>query len=551
MTIRKKTTRIWTIIGVCSLGFYITSCDSGELPGKEKDPANIELRFTASVSDSPSVKTAYGATFMKANAHGPAVLHGPAFGDGTHTFGMWITDETGTALVTGSNNNMKAILVKSGTTNTWSYADKNGSSLALQAKQGENIKITGYYPWTAGATNTAVPFDFSNASSSANWKDLLYLSSPAYNATSQVTDATPIALTFSHAYCWVTIKLSKLTDQSLVAVSAVGIENSGTEGWIKNKGSIDPKTGNVVGATSGLLKIVCPDGHPDLPLEGATTAPAFEYNFLVPPFMDKNVQNSDILIRIFTNDGTVLSFPLQRAHLNNTTPDLYGLKQGMHNTYNIVYNNSSMILSVSDWQEVTINDRTLGGEPGGGIATVAVLKGNDSLFPGHATLPSGDHILHTYLGEVAENNNGKYVTIPDVTGNPSIFDGWKPYIAAEPFYRTLMVAKDLAAGGAPVPWKDENGVLAAKQACVELRDGGYTDWRLPRLSELFLFVYQAPDVLKPQANQLWSGTEYDADNSYATSYYGTSTTIFAKITSKKVSLYVRCVRDNDKPKPTI
>ena len=555
MIIRNKATRIWAIFGVCSFGLYTTACDSGEIPVKEENAANIELRFTASISDNPSVKTAYGATFTKANAHGPAVLQGTAFGDDRHTFGMWITGETGGALVIGSNDNMQAILDKNGTTNTWNYADNGGTPLTLQAKQGENIKITGYYPWIDGATNTAVPFDFSVAANSKNWKDLLYLSSPAYDATSPVTDANSIDLTFSHAYCWVTITLSKLTDKSNVAVSAVSIENGGTEGWIKNKGSINPKTGKVAsGATSGVLKITCPDGHTDLPVEGGTGGSAFEYNFLVPPFMDKGVQNSDILIRVFTSDNKVLSFPLQRAHLNKTDPDFYGLKQGMHNTYNIVYNNSSMILSVSDWQEVVINDQALGGGPTGGITNgLDVFGGFGNSFSEKTVLPTGNHILHTYLGEVVESNNGGYVTVPDITGSmPSQFNGWAPFIKAEPLYGKLIVAKDLAAGGAPVQWKDENGVLAAKQACAELRDGGFTDWRLPRLSELFLFVYQTPSDLRPERDQLWSGTEHDADNSYATYRYGTGeTTIFPKITPKKTSLYVRCVRDADKPKPTI
>ena len=145
------------------------------------------------------------------------------------------------------------------------------------------------------------------------------------------------------------------------------------------------------------------------------------------------------------------------------------------------------------------------------------------------------------------------MTVSDIDASkpiPSIFDGWKPYILADSLYKTLMVAKDLAAGAAPVPWKDENGVLTAKQACVEFRDGGYTDWRLPRISELFIVGYNANvSGVGKNANQLWSGTEYDADNSYATGSYPNTTTIFPKITSKKESLYVRCVRDADKPKP--
>lgn len=541
MIIRKKANPIWTIISLGFLGLCTTACDSGELPGKEKDPANIELRFAASISDSPSTKT----------INNPNIIKGTAFPDGAHTFGMFITDENGTALKAGSEDNMKSILVRvSGSEDTWSYADKNDSPLSLVANHGQKINIIGYYPWTADATADVVPFDFTGEAS--NWKDLLYLSSPT--GTEQVLDAYPIALTFSHAYCWVTVKLSKLTDKSNVSVKSVSLENSySTLQRIMNIGRINPKTGVVVEGTPGPLVIGC-DSPVDIPLEGAADTPALQFNFLVPPFMRTDIQDSDIVIRVTTEiagETEVLSFPLNKVYLNKADPDQYGFEKGKHNTYNIVYNNSEMVLSLSDWQETLIEDSKLGG----GVAGVTPEKADFVSYfsdPGVANnkLAKGNHINHTYLGEVAENNNGKYVTVT-LPSSGTMFDKWTPYMKADPFYPSLAVAKSLAAGGGEVPWKDaETGVLTAKQACSEFREGGYKDWRLPRASEIYIITYPKNHV-GGTSKMYWTATEYNDTNSFATKYNDTDQCFYPEKTSKEDAYYVRCVRDYDKPKPTI
>lgn len=537
MIIRKKTIRIWTIISVCFLGLYSTSCDSEEFPGKDKDTANIALRFAASISDNPSTKT----------TNGPDIITGTAFIDGTHTFGMFIARQDGTALVTGSNDNMKSTLNQSGNAQTWTHSDKNDSPLSLSAKNGEFINLTGYYPWITDATATSVPFDLTG--DVASWKDLLYLSSPT--GAQQVFDGSTIALTFSHAYCWVTVKLSKLTDKNDVPVKAVSIESSySSKEGIMNKGTINPKTGDVVKGTVGPLTINC-NPLVDIPLEGNLSgiSPS-EFHFLVPSFKNPDIKDSDIVIRVTTetNNGVieVLSFPLTKTHLNHFESQ-YGFQKGMHNTYNIVYNNSEMILSLSGWQETMIESPTLGG----GVAGTPVVVDISRMGISASLLNPSNHIYHTYLGEVAENNNGKYMTL-EVTGNPLLFAGWEPFLKGEAVYPKMMVARNLGAGGAPVPWKDEaTGALTAKQACVELRDGGYKDWRLPRVGELFIFAYLTPDEINSQADQLWGGTEYDADNCYSTNKSRNDGWIFPIKTSKNENLYVRCVRDYNKSKPTI
>lgn len=538
---RKKANPIWTIISLGFLGLCTTACDSGELPGKEKAPANIELRFAASISNSPSTKT----------IQDPDIVEGTKFPDGTHTFGMFITNEDNTPLETGSKDNMKLNLKRTtGTADTWTYADKNGTPLTLKANQGQTIKLTGYYPWIAGATATSVPFDLSGEVTT--WKDLLYLSSPAESAT--VLDANPIALTFSHAYCWVTVKLSKLTNKSNVSVKSVSLENSySTLQRIMNKGRINPKTGAVNG-TPGPLSISC--GSVDIPLEGATGTSPLQFNFLVPPFMLTGIQDSDIVIRVTTVTAGVteaLSFPLSKIHLNQADPNKYGFEKGKHNTYHIVYNNSEMVLSLSDWLETLIEDSGVGG----GSAGVTPNKADFVNYFSDAgvnnnKLAKGNHINHTYLGEVAENNNGKYVTVTLPT-NGSMFEKWLPFMKAEPFYAPLAVAKSLAAGGGEVPWKDkETGVLTAKQACSEFREGGYKDWRLPRVSEIYIITYPT-NYVGGTSKVYWTATEYDATQSFATRIISENGVpiFYPDKTSKEDTYYVRCVRDWDKSKPTI
>lgn len=536
MIVRKTTTRIWTMIGVCSLGLCFTACDNRELPGKEKDPANVGLRFTASISDTPSSR----------GVHGPDVITGEVFPDGTHTFGMFITNEAGDPVATGSDDNMKSTLVRGAGTDIWTYADKNDQSLSLNEKHGDKINITGYYPWIQGASSTSVPFDLTG--DAADWKDLLFLSSPT--GAQEVLDGSSIGLTFSHVYCWVTVKLSKLTDKNDVIVKAVSIENGNNSViGIKNSGIINPKTGDVVSGTIGSLTVSLTDPV-SIPYDQDANETPSEFNFLVPSFMSADIMDGNIVIRVTTlvdSKIEVLSFPLTKANLN-ADQNQYGFRKGMHNTYNIVYNNSEMILSLSGWQETTIDASTLGGGVTGDPVSVEI-KAEWGMSA--SKLDESNHIYHTYLGEVAEGNNGNYVTL-EVSGDPLLYAGWTPFMkSTEAIYPKLMIAQNLAAGGAPVPWKDETtGVLMAKQACAELRDGGYKDWRLPRVSELFFFAYQTPNAVRPNADQLWSATENDADNCYSTSKFA-SGSIFPVKTPKQENLYVRCVRDYSKPKSTI
>ena len=562
MTQREKATRLCALIGVCSLGIYLAACNYGELPADGEGTGKVELRFSASISDTPSTK---GTIAL------PPITQGSAFAEGTHEFGLFVTRPDGTALTTGSGDkdNMKSTLtVSSGMPQTWTH---DVASLAVN--NGESIRIKGYYPWTDGATATAVPFDLSDTNP-AQWIDLLYLSTPAPTTENTITDAqSTIDLTFSHAFCWVTVNLTKLSDNPPVKVKAVTIGNAyAGQKTVFNRGTLNLNTGEITG-TSGPLKIVQAEGNeillntqPDPP---ANAQPA-KFNFLVPPVMRADMKDSEIVIEVTTLESTgssgtaeekVLTFPLSLSHLNyDGANKLYGFQKGKHNTYDIVYNNSAMNLSLSDWHSVTIDPTKLGEESElrfkksrDFIPTdISLLESVNGSNISDYTLDAGDHLYHSFLGEVAENNNGKYieniVSTPAGTSAPR----WKDAVRQEKVYPSIQVSGYNAAGGAQIPWKDkETGSLLAKQACVEYREGGYTDWRLPRISECYMMAYD------PQGQNfdlgfrdLWSATEANPDECYAATYNDDtsigSRVFYVQKFPKESSFYVRCVRDANK-----
>ncbi len=550
MTVKDKATRLWAIMGLCSLGLCITACDEGEMPAGGKDPARVELRLSTSISDSPSTK---------AGSSGPTITTGKGFAVGTN-LGLFVTrEEGGTALAEGSDDNMKSTLTNNGTLQEWSHTDKNGTNpIQLAANNGESINFAGYSPWIAGASATAVPFDLSSTNP-ADWKDLLYLSSPT---TSQqiIGGADSILLQFSHAYCWVTIEMWKLTDKTKVLVQAISLETATSEfDVIKNKGTINPRTGEATGTIdpqtgedtgAGPIKM---EFNPtiDIPVENAGTP--YEFNFLVPSFMNADIKDSDIVIRVTTSEDDspkVLSFPFRKAHLN-TDGTKYGFQKGMHNTYTLVYNNSSMYLSLEDWTTTKITESTLGE----GMVNV---KPKERLFFNLWMMEEGiifqkleetDHRLHSYLGEVVENNNGIYVDFTVNKPSSETINNWRVAVQRDPFQSHLYGATLLAAGGAQVAWKDEEtGALLAKQACTEHREGGYTDWRLPRISECYILSYIADGTSMMNGKECWSGTEANDKESYAAVKFSESA-LYPKKCDKRDLFYVRCVRDFMKPKP--
>lgn len=553
MTLREKATRLCALIGVCSLGIYLAACNYGELPVDGEGTGKVELRFSASISDSPSTK----------GIAQPTITKGTAFADGVHLFGLFVTRPDGTPLTTGTgdDDNMKSTLTVSSNPShqEWVHGDLN----SLAVNNGESIRIKGYYPWIEGATAATVPFDLSDTNP-AMWIDLLYLSTPTPTTDTQITDLkNSIDLTFSHAFCWVTINLTKLSDQPAVKVKAVTIGNAyAGQKTVINQGTLNLTTGEITGI-SGPLKILQTEGNEIIlttqPETSANAPQPAEFNFLVPPVMRADMKDSEIVIEVTTLESTgtggkeeekVLTFPLSLSHLNKDGAN-YGFQKGKHNTYNIVYNNSSMNLSLSDWHSVEIEKATLG--EGMGLLyptprdfTPADVGYLDLLLTDKYTLDVGDHSYHSFLGEVAENNNGIY--IDSISSIPSVYvkERWQDAVRQEKVYPSIQVSGYNAAGGAQVPWKDkETGSLLAKQACVEYREGGYTDWRLPRISECYKMEY--PQGLNLGFRDLWSATEADPEHCYAaTCDEGGTNKFYVQKFPKESSFYVRCVRDAGK-----
>lgn len=127
-------------------------------------------------------------------------------------------------------------------------------------------------------------------------------------------------------------------------------------------------------------------------------------------------------------------------------------------------------------------------------------------------------------------------------------------------YPNLMVAGDdvtNTTGGDRIAWKT-NGKLTAFDVCRNYREGGYNDWRLPRLSELAL-IYLNQESLKkmrgftPLTEVYWSGSEYqvstsDQDRKHSEQVWiidfgntSPNATNSVKSDTKKI----RCVRQSD------
>lgn len=129
----------------------------------------------------------------------------------------------------------------------------------------------------------------------------------------------------------------------------------------------------------------------------------------------------------------------------------------------------------------------------------------------------------------------------------------------EGVYPRLMVSNDVYAldGSDVIAWKDTvNQVLTAFDLCRDYEGLGYTDWRLPRLSELALMYLnrsslQSEPGFEPFSGVYWSGSEYTdtqaeslnrASDVWALNFNGTTTATVFVHRPKQTLLKVRCVR---------
>lgn len=519
------------------------SCDTPDGPDLPSPGDAVPLRFSASAS-------------LPGGTPGTRAVGGLITGfpeDGTtSTFGMSLTKEDGTTpLFTGSGY-VRMDLRKTG--GAWQSSlhtpdgsvDLTGRAMVLP---GDRVRVQSWYPladWLRGADGT-IAFDFSGDMEveTQKQKELLFVAPGDQLKT--VGDDGKVYLSFSHAWTHIVINVKKAAN-AVATIRGAGVDNQGGF-WIRNRGRIDPSTG---------LRVAEADADTDATTAGAIggnqdyTLSLTEnktFHFFVPSFMSRDVQSGSVALFLKTGNatsGSRLVFPLRRAHLNSEgTGDTtrYGFRQGYRNTYNLVYDNTAMSLSLTDWTSLRLDYSFE--IPAIETAGVTYKAGGWNLGGDHYThdtLAAGRRYMYNdWLGTVAMKNNGNYV--PVATGNTYPSD-------MEAVASMLWVSKKDAVS-LPVEWSVADGSLVAKEFCRAYGDG---KWRLPRASEFRMMLLEA----KTNPGQLlglspdrpyWTGTESDANNAWVISYVVVSGTDNALrdwsflSTLKSQKAYVRCVRD--------
>lgn len=167
-------------------------------------------------------------------------------------------------------------------------------------------------------------------------------------------------------------------------------------------------------------------------------------------------------------------------------------------------------------------------------------KGNGFVTDDGKTKATLDY--NNLKGEARDNlyngvtNGGLYKNVQDA------FDREGPY-------GKLVIAPDNA--GESVKWRSATQpkrVLDAKKACWDYRGQGHSDWRLPRLSELYLLwlnrvsINQSKGFISLDASTnttYWSGTEGgQSDQAYAVNADGV-----ISLNAKTSTFSIRCVRE--------
>ena len=523
-----------------------SSCDSDFMleDNGSGDTAPVVLKFSTSIEK------------LSANSNTRAIsngglIEGNTFPDGTYEIGMFITRNAGADDVfPGSDDNMKAIMTRSNKIDSWVYAQKDGSPTTPMGYTGKHIRVVAYWPYNVDATASGIPFDFTNVS--AGQSELLYIKPENQKMT--IGDGN-LQVHFAHAYSRIVLNIRKSVSAGTIRVSSASIINQ-SGNWIKNSGMIDPATGyptdgaqsgNITDATENVLTL---------------TASDTKYEFLVPAFMDESVVDGNIGIRLEV-DGKETVFNLKRGHLNTRVSSAgtteYGFRQGYTNTYELTYDNLTMSLQLRDWTVV---------KPEGDFGLPGIVDANykgwlfdckDITLPdGFTANPITDHTYETYLTDLGRGNNGSPTAmwIPD--------QGFKWTWNQEPPRNVINFAMSDAIA-VPVQWKSRDGIMVAKQLCKDYREGGYSNWRLPRMAEWYVFMRRIKESNEneylyypqqyggkiPSEDWYWSGTEslVTSDRNdvqiIKLSIFPNDIGIIGTTLSPTSMAMVRCVRDAD------
>lgn len=548
----------------------MSSCTWEEFPD---EPAVLQkpvaLSFATAVETAPEADTRVirPGTDFGGNKYFPV---------GQYAIGIHLYNLNGSEVFEGSDNMqglMEITATGTGTDNDeWKYWNSQGGKVTPQGFPGTRIRRMAYTPYDPKATIDSIPFDFTkkvNVEPQYGQANLLLCSTGETDIPADPL-ANPIQLKFKNAYTKVVLRITKKEDkndnQNIGKVTETAIDNLTAE-WIKNRGGIDPSTGYVK-PTSEPGKI-----WNDSTATLTTTEPV-EFTFLVPAFMDKDVKDDNFGF-VLQIDGQQRLFPLKKSQLNtgadaggNTT---YGFESNRINTYNLVYNNSLLFLSLQSWNSVDASagfgqtaeknptfwfDLSLGQYPSlppaesyfflsqsqqteeySEISELNYPKDpTENPYKNNKFIYITTHRNNTYLSSVLLGGNGP--AVPEGKGARLYTDYEQPYVKLQ------VTALDV--GGKAVVWQDGRGGLIAKDVCRNYRGNGFTDWRLPRVTEMKLIMLWAVSgssqmgrflgktgatLEKGDAKPYWTATEAEM---------GTP----GEVDEKETAWYVQGYRDN-------
>lgn len=532
------------------------ACDNYAYDGPEPDtPAEeVPLNFNASIEKTEDTQSRMIAPTTD-------------FTENTYSFGMSITkSENGNEIFQGSSD-LTATMERAGSTAPWNWSftdNSNNATVTPVGPEGKALKVVAYYPLVSANTKNVytdgIPFDFSDKAN-LQQTDLLYNTNTSYPFTPSGDPVATIPLRFRHAYTWIVLNIKKYVDKGGVfKLSNVSLDNFWGD-WIKNRGAIDPETGLAKdGATAGPIGITV-----DPPVELSTTE-MLTYQFLVPSFMDAKVGDGQITLILNVNGINEL-FPLDKVYLNQSDDGKsFGFRQGYKNTYDLVYNNSVLSLSIQNWSSEVIS---------GGFGDNIVPPSTDNSkwiefqksfyywgsYPPKPIYSSASvHPYKNYFTTVAYGGNGAYVPVktasPPSADQLKITDDINVYTNEKAYPVIQITKKDVSV--VSVPWEDKNGELVAKELCRKYNEGGFHDWRLPRATELraVLVLVAGNGSTFTDLNfgkdenrnkPYWTGTEVNENEAWSISFDYQSTIRNTKLMlsplDKKMTASVRCVRD--------
>lgn len=133
---------------------------------------------------------------------------------------------------------------------------------------------------------------------------------------------------------------------------------------------------------------------------------------------------------------------------------------------------------------------------------------------------NNQYLRFDYNGFYGESNNYYADIYPIEIKNGRLYPTVQDAFSYEGAYPSLMISADDVTdlqGRESIPWKTGKA-LTAFDICRSYQGDGYSDWRLPRLSELAL-IYLNKETLEgmrgfsPLSGTYWSGSEYLVSNS--------------------------------------